>query len=122
MGRVRSWDFEAVIGVGGTGAEPRAHGLDGKVNWIGIGPHKQRIARARGPIVTFDHFMFYGADGPDLEELAPLVSQRIYSKNVRAIMRGLSAKEQSEVYRILARAKHAPPSGNPTKATRLRRC
>jgi len=40
MGRVRTWRFEAVIGVGGTGAEPRSHGLDGKVNWIGIGPHK----------------------------------------------------------------------------------
>lgn len=33
MGRVRTWDFDAVIGVGGQGPEPRSHGLDGKVNW-----------------------------------------------------------------------------------------
>jgi hypothetical protein len=35
MGRVRTWDFEAVIGVGGLSAKPRS--LAGKVNWIGIG-------------------------------------------------------------------------------------
>jgi hypothetical protein len=69
MGRVRTWAFDAVIGVGGMGAEPRSHGLNGKVNWIGIGPHKTRPAK-RGPVVTFDHFVLYGSDGPDFEKLA----------------------------------------------------
>ncbi len=110
MGRVRTWDFEAVIGVGGTGPEPRSHGLDGKVNWIGIGPHKKASAGKRGPIVTFDHFVFYGCDGPDFEILAPLLADRIYSRNVRVLMKGLNKGEQEEVNRILARAKHAPPS------------
>ena len=54
MGRVRAWNFEAVIGVGGVGAEPTSHGLDGKVNWIGIGPHRRAVVGKRGPIVTFD--------------------------------------------------------------------
>jgi hypothetical protein len=72
--------------------------------------------------VTFDHFMFYGADGPDFEKLAPLLSERIYSRNVRAIMRGLSIKEQGEVDKILARAKHAPPSAGPAKPRTSRRC
>ena len=110
MGRVRTWDFEAVIGVGGTGPEPRRHRLDGKVNWIGIGPHKKAVAGKRGPIVTFDHFVFYGSGGPDFEKLAPLLAERIYSKNVRVLLNRLSSSEQQEVDKILIRAKHAPPS------------
>jgi hypothetical protein len=103
-------DFEAVIGVGGVGPEPRSEGLDCKVNWIGIGPYKRAVAGKRGPVVTFDHFVFYGSDGPDFEKLAPLLSERIYSRNVRALMKGLSPGEQQEVSKILIRAKHAPPS------------
>ena len=110
MGRVRTWDFDAVIGVGGLGPEPRSHGLDGKVNWIGIGPHRRRVGGQRGPIITFDHFLLYGTAGPDFERLAPLLAERIYSRNVRVLMRGLSAGEQEEVNKILARAKRAPPS------------
>lgn len=110
MGRVRTWNFEAVIGVGGLSPEPRSQELDGKVNWIGIGPHKRAVAGKRGPIVSFDHFVFYGSDGPDFETLAPLLAERIYSKNVRAIMKGFSPEEQKEVDKILVRARHAPPS------------
>lgn len=108
MGRVRGWDFEAVIGIGGFGPEPRALGLGGKVNWVGIGPHKRAVAGKRGPVVTFDIFVFYGSDGPSFEKLAPQLSQRMYSRNVRALMRHLSAEEQREVDRILAKAKRAP--------------
>jgi hypothetical protein len=117
MGRVRTWDFEAVIGVGGLGPEPRSYGLDGKVNWIGIGPHKKAVAGKRGPIVTFDHFVFYGSGGPDFEKLTPLLAERIYSRNVRVIMKGLSPGEQEEVDKILIRAKHAPPSSAETSPT-----
>jgi hypothetical protein len=86
MGRVRTWGFQAVIGVGGTGAEPRSHGLDGKVNWIGIGPHKMSATGKRGPVVTFDHFLFFGSQGPDFEDLAPQLAERIYAKNVRVLL------------------------------------
>ena len=110
MGRVRRWDFDAVIGVGGQGPEARSYELDGKVNWIGIGPHKQVGARKRGPLVTFDHFEFYGSAGPDFERLAPVLAERIYSRNVRVLMDDLSPTEQREVERILRRARNAPPS------------
>src|SRR5688572_21024013 len=82
MGRVRSWGFEAVIGVGGLGPEPRSHSLDGKINWIGIGPHKRATGR-RGPLVTFDHFVLFGSKGPDFERLAPALAERMYSRNIR---------------------------------------
>lgn len=117
MGSVRRWDFDAVIGVGGVGPEPRRYGLDGKVNWIGIGPHKKAAAGKRGPLVSFDHFIFYGSDGPDFEKLAPLLAERIYSRNVRVLMNGLSPGEQKEVAKILVRAKHAPPSSSGTSPT-----
>ena len=124
MGRVRSWDFEAVIGVGGIGAEPRSHGLDGKVNWIGIGPHKVEVAGKRGPVVTFDSFKFFGAEGPEFGELAPRLAHRIYSRNVRVLMNGLSPCEESEVDRVLALARHAPPSGalRPTGESTAKGC
>ena len=110
MGRVRAWDFAAVIGVGGVGAEPTSHGLDGKVNWIGIGPHKRRVPGKRGPLVTYDHFLFLGSSGPDFEVLAPRLAERIYSRNVRVVMNGLDSGEQEEVLAILELAKGAPPS------------
>jgi hypothetical protein len=119
MGRVRAWNFEAVIGVGGVGAAPTSRGLGGKVNWIGIGPHKRAAAGRRAPIVTFDHFLFLGSKGPEFETLAPHLAERIYLKNVRALMKGLTPEEQAEVDKILALAKRAPPSsaGKPARAS-----
>jgi hypothetical protein len=121
MGQVRSWNFEAVVGVGGIGAEPESHGLAAKVNWIGIGPHRLFVPDKRGPIVTFDHFLFYGSEGPFFATLAPRLASRIYSRNVRVLMNGLDADEIAEVDQLLALATNAPPSGGGTGARRERR-
>ena len=110
MGRVRAWNFEAVIGVGGIGREPESYGLDTKVNWIGIGPHKRAAADKRGPIVTFDHFIYYGPAGPDFVKAAPALARRIYSRNVRALMDGATPTEAREIAKLLELAKRAPPS------------
>lgn len=112
MGQVRTWGFEAVIGVGGIGAEPESHGLAGKVNWIGIGPHRRSAAGKRGPVVTFDHFLFFGSEGPDFENLAPQLAERIYSKNVRVLMDGLNPGERTGADKLLALAQDAPPSSD----------
>lgn len=122
MGRVRTWGFEAVIGVGGIGAEPRSYGLDQKVNWIGIGPRKRAGADERGPVVTFEHFLLFGRegrDGPSFRDLAPRLADRIYSTNVRVLMDRLDEGERSEVERVLDLAKGAPPSAadGPASAT-----
>jgi hypothetical protein len=110
MGQVRTWSFEAVIGVGGIGAEPESNGLARKVNWIGIGPHKRARAGKPGLIVTFDHFLLLEADGPSFPELAPTLARRMYSKNVRTVMNDLDRGELKEVSNILALAKDAAPS------------
>jgi hypothetical protein len=109
MGQVRTWDFEAVIGVGGIGAEPRSHGLDGKVNWIGIGPHRIGSAR-RGPVLTFDRFCLFESKGPSFAGLAPRLAARLYSRNVRVVRDRLDDEERREVERILALAGDAGPS------------
>jgi hypothetical protein len=36
IGQVRSWNYEAVIGIGGTAAEARSYGIDGRVTSV---PH-----------------------------------------------------------------------------------
>jgi hypothetical protein len=122
MGGVRGRDYDAVIGVGGTGDEPRSWGIAGKVNWIGIGPHRQP-GTPRGPLVTFDHYVYYGENGPSFHDLAPTLARHVYGNNVRTKMRFTDA-EQQEVDAILALAKDARPSpalsGVPTVATNTR--
>ena len=110
MGRVRDWAFDAVIGVGGLGAEASSHNLDNKINWIGIGARKAWVAGARGPLVTFDHFVLYEDVGPSFTELAPVLARRVYSTNVRVLMDGVTERERREVSRLLALAANAPPS------------
>ena len=43
MGEKRSWEYDAVIGIGGRGAEAESYGIDRKVNWIGIGRIKSHV-------------------------------------------------------------------------------
>jgi hypothetical protein len=109
MGRVRAWSFEAVIGIGGIGAEPTAHGIDGRVTWIGIGPRHSKAKDARGPLVTFDHFVLLDRRGPLLHELAPRLAKRMYDGRVRALL-NTAPLELREVERILRLAADAPPS------------
>lgn len=124
MGPVRGWGFEAVIGVGGVGVEPRSHGLDGKVNWIGIRPHNAGTAK-RGPILTFDRFCLFESKGPNFWKLAPRLAARLYSRNApRFLMRCLDDEELREVERVLALAKDAAPSSGdgPHRASTAKGC
>lgn len=127
MGSVRNRDFDAVIGVGGIGSEAQLNGIAGMINWIGMGPHKT-YAGKRGPEVTFDHFVYYGDDGPDLYVNAPSLAKRMYENNVRSILQGLSAEEMTEALEIVTLADDSPPSpalstdgGNPILFDRCKR-
>ena len=110
MGHVRTWAFDAVIGVGGIGAEPTSHGIDGRVTWIGIGPHKIPAEGGRGPLVTFDHFVLFDAAGPSLVRHAPLLARRLYERNVRVLLHDMNEGERREVTRLLRLAKAAKAS------------
>lgn len=118
MGGVRGWDYEAVIGVGGTGDEPRRWGIAEKLTWIGIGPHRAP-GTLRGPLVTFDHFLYYGPKGPRLADFAPALAEHIYGLNVRTLM-NFTELERTEVDSVLALARNAPPSHGRRDATGMR--
>jgi hypothetical protein len=111
MGEDRSWDFDAVIGIGGISSEPKRHGIAGKLTWIGIDPHK--FGDARRPQVIFDHFLYF-EDGPELEDNYPALASHMYEINRRHIIHepsltGRRALDR-DVTAILDLAKNAPPS------------
>ncbi len=120
MGTVRDREYDAVIGVGGIGPEAQTNGIAGQVNWVGIGPHKVYVGK-RGPEVTFDHFLYFGTDGPDFRALAPVLAERMYANNVRSVLPGLSAVELAEATAIVQLAAGEPPSpGRQVAARRAR--
>ena len=90
MRSVRDFDYEAVIGVGGVGAEPRAQGIAGKITWIGIGPRKTR-SRGR-TLVTFNHFILDDTNGPRFRADAPNLAARVYRDNIRILIHDLSPR------------------------------
>jgi hypothetical protein len=109
MGSVRAREFDAVIGVGGNGIQAQRHEINGKVNWIGIGANRDKPPRGyRGPLVTFDHFVLFEADGPDFRRLAPNLSTRVYLTEGRCSFIRFSKVEQVEINRILKLAESKP--------------
>jgi hypothetical protein len=106
MGRVRSYDFDAVIGVGGISSQPRAQGIAEKINWIGLGARKRPHAKRKGPLVTFDHFCLYEERGKKLHKVARNLAKHLYSKNARVLL-NFTPREQKEIDRILNMAKNA---------------
>jgi hypothetical protein len=103
MGKCRSWDFDAVVGVGGMSAEPGRAGISRKVNWIGIGRRNETLARDGWPLVKFDHFVLFDEDGRQLDEVAPKLAARMYRKHAPrfVLSNRLDRVEQKEVDRLL---------------------
>lgn len=106
MGRLRNCAFDAVIGIGGIGGEAKAEGIGGKVNWIGVGSRKTPLNGARGPLVTFDHFVLFGEGGQDFRIVAPALARRMYStKAPRFLLDNFNEAELAEINRLLKMAK-----------------
>jgi hypothetical protein len=126
MGQVRAWEFDAVIGIGGVGDEPKRHGIAGKLTWIGIGPRKFfDDPDSRGPQLVFRHFKYFGKDGPLLVNKYPALARHMYDTH-RRLMIHLASSEgpglDRDVESILRLAKNSPPSAGPAErdAQRLR--
>ena len=112
MGAVRKRDFDAVVGVGGIGSEPRSHGIDRKLNWIGIGPHIGR-KNNRAPMLRFDHFHYFGTSGDLFSSWAPRLARRMYWRGARHLMSdSMNDLERKEIEAIVRLARHAPPSSD----------
>ena len=96
MGSFRNWSFDAVIGVGGYGAEPQSHGIEGRVNWVGLNPAWQLHPQGYGLIVTFEFFTLLEAKGPSLMAVAPALARRMYEKKARVLFKSYSSEEKAE--------------------------
>ncbi len=105
MGNIRDYKYDAVIGVGGVGAEPRCFGIDRKINWVGINPTRSPSSRNGGVEVTFEHFLLLEDRGPLLEELAPVLAKRLFKGGARLLLSDYSIDERSEAEKILGWAK-----------------
>ena len=110
MGRVRDYDFDAVIGVGGIGAQPQRFGIDRRINWVGIGPTKRRRRIGRGGSVTFSQFRRWENLGPSLDEIAPHLAKRLYDGGARFILTGYTDVERAEAEQILTWARRQSAS------------
>lgn len=102
MGEKRGWDFDAVIGVGGVGAEK--YGFSDQVKWIGIMPTYTDVGK-KGPEVTFKHFRYFKKNAPSIP---PRLAARI-KRAPRGLM-NLTATEQKQAEKLLEMAMHAAPS------------
>lgn len=101
MGNVRSWEFDAVIGIGGIGNEPQSHGIAGRVTWVGRQPKKQVNASGSGQLVTFESFILLDTKGPLLSDIAPYLARRMYEGRVRTLIDGYSSDEQADAEHVI---------------------
>ena len=114
MGKIRSYNFDAVIGVGGKKPIKRDKDIALKINWIGLGPTKRYVFGKKGPLITFKHFCLYDykGGGPALKTMAAKIFKYMFEdKNVRFVMsKNLPDNMQKEITKILRLAERCPPS------------
>ncbi len=124
MGRIRNYTFDAVIGVGGIGQEPKKYGIDRKINWVGINPKKRQRVGGTGAIVTFKKFILLEEQGPLLRTLAPLLANRMYGRGARILLNGYSALARAEAEAILqwAMGQTSPKSVGLKRASNAQGC
>jgi hypothetical protein len=87
-GDLRLADYDAVIGIGGHGPEPRGWGIAGKVTWIGIGPH------ARYRVVRFENYRNFGNNGPLVKDKLGTLVRRM----TKARHKMIQDEEEAETF------------------------
>jgi hypothetical protein len=122
MGRVRSWDFDAVIGVGGYGHEPRSEGIEGRVTWVGVTPTWSPHPEGHGVIVTFESFKLLDKIGPMLHVVAPLLARRMYEKKARVLLKSYSPEEKAEAQELIKSVLNLSSIAPPNAEARQLRC
>ncbi|MCB1104691.1 MAG: hypothetical protein KDK74_08175 [Cephaloticoccus sp.] len=104
MGRCRSWNFKAVIGIGGKTAGDE---LAFKINWIGLDRSDAGTATDGNPCLIFKHFLALGNRGPELKTIAPNLASKLFGISSP---RYLMLADEGEVSIILDLAREAMPS------------
>jgi hypothetical protein len=106
MGKVRGWEFDAVIGIGGKSPLSGDEDIAYRINWIGVNPEKRTKPGFEGVLVTFQYFVLY-QKGRKLKSLAPKLFKRICEgKNWRLQKsQSLPSDIQAEITKLLTLAK-----------------
>lgn len=105
MGRIRNWDFDAVIGIGGKSPWKEDIDIKYKINWIGLGPKKVESDK-RGPAVVFENFALFEEKGKDIQHNYPHLFSYMYQSRKRFDMSAvLPQNVLEEVMQILESAK-----------------
>ena len=129
MGRVRNYAFDAVIGVGGIGAQPRRHGIDRRLTWIGLEPARRTVPRKKGPEIRFGKCTIWNDRGPALAPLAPRLARRLFEGGARFLLLDSEGKdaplfrEAAELladYRRARLSRVVPSEPNSTERSRRR--
>lgn len=124
MGGIRNRKFDAVIGIGGVGAEPRSYGIACRLTWIGIEAHKlpRKPSGYRGSLIRFGGFLLFDKQGPLLKNIAPELAKFMYDGNRRLKMSdGLSTPMLDEIQQILKLARNSPSSEGLPQHARMSR-
>lgn len=110
MGKVRNWDYDAVIGIGGKAPWREDQDIRFKINWIGLGPKKIESAK-RGPAVVFSNFALFEENGKDIEFHFPNLFEYMYGSRKRFAMSSILPENVfREVQYILGSAQNYPAS------------
>lgn len=110
MGRMRNWNFDAVIGIGGKSPWKGHTGIKQKINWIGLGP-KKIFPTERGNRVVFAHFKLYEECGNNIKDYYPNLFNYMYNPGRRFTMSSnLPENVFEEVKMILNSIKNCPAS------------
>jgi len=111
MGRIRNWNYDAVIGIGGNVPWKKDVDIKHKINWIGLEPKKNCSPKKRGDEVVFSHFELYEENGINIHERFPKLFEYMYGNRKRFDMSSnLPEGVFEEVKQILDSIKDRPPS------------
>lgn len=124
MGKIRGYNYDAVIGIGGKSPWKGCEGIAYKINWIGINPIKTK-GPGGGPLVTFSKFCLFNDKGDLVKDFAPGLHDHMYGSVNRRYVTTVSLPENivKEVMGILRLAQECPPSkGRASKTSTTKKC
>ena len=111
MKSVRSWDYDAVIGIGGIRPEHDDKGIARKINWIGREPKRDYSLSSSEPLVTFEKFIIWDDKGTLLSKCAPKLNKYMFEEGrIPRIGKYFPDDINNEVLQLLKLADGAPPS------------
>lgn len=111
MGRIRNWNYDAVIGIGGKTTFKGDENIKFKINWIGLEPKRFNSESKRGDYVAFSHFALFEEKGKEIRSYYPRLFDYMYNSRKRFDMASELPQDVSdEVMDIIESVKNFPSS------------